>query len=394
MLAMGPGVGGPNRSGTSQEYVVLRYPGRHLLRKPKPKAAVARIFVREVCNTIIHSKWEGNARFGFDIALLELKEPSTKTAVPISTVPELPLGDPLSAVGWGWTEAGRNTTLQEVLTLEVVDQSACNTAWAHEPISIIESMVCADGPAGGDTCKGDSGGPLLQNGELVGITSFGPKQCGIVGTPAVYTRVASFAAWIESRGAGAKAAKPVSKKDKLSALISNDKVKRAAKLIGALIAMGDSATVVESVVEVSISGRAQSAVKVILQAAEDGVSEDALIAAMSAATKLLPDKDKPISSGVAVGRSVSNEILPLIEADDVDGAAERVAIAMEAKDSESVLQAMTQAIADGNQATVSAVLVAAIKDHDADPAELAAILSPMCRDDDACSAFLIEIANS
>ncbi|GMH43591.1 hypothetical protein BSKO_11513 [Bryopsis sp. KO-2023] len=266
-------------------------------------------------------------------------------------------------------------------------------------------MVCADGPAGGDTCKGDSGGPLLQNGELVGITSFGPRQCGIAGTPGVYTRVASFAAWIESRGAGqskrkpvpfcgAKAAKPVSQKDKLSALMSDGDTKEAAALLGSLIASGDSGTVVESVVEVSINGRAQFAVNAILQAAKDGVSEDALIAALNAATKQLPDKNKPISSGVAEGRSVSNAILPLMQAGDVDGAAEQVVIAMEAKDSESVLQAMSKSIADENRSTVSAVLVAAIKDYDADPAELAAILSPLCKDDDACSSFLLELANS
>ena len=57
---------------------------------------------------------------------------------------------------------------------------------------------------------GDSGAPLLlldaPGGEIVaglpeldhvvGIVSFGPKKCGMLGKPGVYTRLSSFLDWI------------------------------------------------------------------------------------------------------------------------------------------------------------------------------------------------------
>lgn len=54
-----------------------------------------------------------------------------------------------------------------------------------------------------DTCKGDSGGPLMyfspvrQRFELVGIISFG-TGCGDADHAGVYTRVSSYLDWIES----------------------------------------------------------------------------------------------------------------------------------------------------------------------------------------------------
>jgi secreted trypsin-like serine protease len=52
-----------------------------------------------------------------------------------------------------------------------------------------------------NSCYGDSGGPLMILGRdpkryiQVGIVSWGDR-CGRAGTPNVYTRVASFADWI------------------------------------------------------------------------------------------------------------------------------------------------------------------------------------------------------
>jgi hypothetical protein len=53
--------------------------------------------------------------------------------------------------------------------------------------------------------NGDSGGPLVNEysgGETVahyilfGVVSFGPKICGTVGVPGVYTKVSSYLEWI------------------------------------------------------------------------------------------------------------------------------------------------------------------------------------------------------
>lgn len=63
--------------------------------------------------------------------------------------------------------------------------------------------MCAGGQGGKDSCKGDSGGPLMwenQRGkkfyELVGVVSFGPFPCGEENEPGVYTKVHEYIPWI------------------------------------------------------------------------------------------------------------------------------------------------------------------------------------------------------
>lgn len=56
-------------------------------------------------------------------------------------------------------------------------------------------QICAGSP-GKDACVGDSGGPLLLNGVLVGVISWGP-ECGLFPElPGVNARVASYTDWI------------------------------------------------------------------------------------------------------------------------------------------------------------------------------------------------------
>jgi secreted trypsin-like serine protease len=62
-------------------------------------------------------------------------------------------------------------------------------------------QFCAGYPDGGrDTCKGDSGGPLMlfKNGrwQLIGLTSYG-GICGSPGFPGIYTRIAYYDLYIE-----------------------------------------------------------------------------------------------------------------------------------------------------------------------------------------------------
>ena len=57
---------------------------------------------------------------------------------------------------------------------------------------------------GKDSCNGDSGGPLIWKDcaddpyYQIGLVSFGTKDCA-KGTPGVYTRVAEYMDWIESK---------------------------------------------------------------------------------------------------------------------------------------------------------------------------------------------------
>lgn len=53
------------------------------------------------------------------------------------------------------------------------------------------AVICGFEAEGKGTCRGDSGGPLMSNGKLVGIVSRG-KPCAL-GVPDIYVKVSYFA---------------------------------------------------------------------------------------------------------------------------------------------------------------------------------------------------------
>lgn len=72
--------------------------------------------------------------------------------------------------------------------------------------NIDERQICAGGEAGKDSCRGDSGGPLMEvlpptrqqpqpAFYMMGVVSFG-RQCGLADVPGVYTKVNHFGDWI------------------------------------------------------------------------------------------------------------------------------------------------------------------------------------------------------
>ena len=104
------------------------------------------------------------------------------------------------ALGWGRTsdDKGWSENLRQV-TLPILPNDKCGLMVTNN-----EGQVCAGGIGGHDTCTGDSGGPLVcplksENGSytLVGLTSFGPVDCGQADSPAIYTNVRKFVDWIK-----------------------------------------------------------------------------------------------------------------------------------------------------------------------------------------------------
>lgn len=87
------------------------------------------------------------------------------------------------------------------LIVQVVPNTFCRI---YRKISMNQRKMCAGGVKGQGGCRGDSGGPLVGAYSfggpgrffLTGIVFAGPKYCGDLNQPSVYTKVAEYMDWI------------------------------------------------------------------------------------------------------------------------------------------------------------------------------------------------------
>uniref|UniRef100_A0A8D8AFH1 Serine protease easter n=1 Tax=Culex pipiens TaxID=7175 RepID=A0A8D8AFH1_CULPI len=160
---------------------------------------------------ILHEKYDALEKGKYnDIALIRLdRDVGFSTYInPIC----LPLEDSVrqmnhtgmkvTAAGWGITESDRASEVKLKVTLDVVDLQTCRkTNIKYNKLD--NTQPCAGGQEGEDTCRGDSGGPLMRqiqgNYHLIGVVSIGPIKCGTENVPGVYTNVATFIDWIQSK---------------------------------------------------------------------------------------------------------------------------------------------------------------------------------------------------
>ncbi|XP_054718371.1 clotting factor B-like [Uloborus diversus] len=117
-----------------------------------------------------------------------------------------------TAAGWGVTqrEQGSKSSrfLMKLSNIPVISSKKCERQLEKDtsnfrkyfPRGITNGLLCTGFPGPGqDTCRGDSGGPLMLRYRglwyAVGVTSFG-YNCGGYGIPSGYTRVSSYLDWI------------------------------------------------------------------------------------------------------------------------------------------------------------------------------------------------------
>jgi secreted trypsin-like serine protease len=74
-----------------------------------------------------------------------------------------------------------------------VPRSECQDEWRRKDRSsfVLPQHVLCDRPVNGLACKGDSGGPLLCNGELTGVVSFG-RYCDVPYDPPEVSKLRSL----------------------------------------------------------------------------------------------------------------------------------------------------------------------------------------------------------
>ncbi|XP_069835952.1 trypsin-like [Dendropsophus ebraccatus] len=99
--------------------------------------------------------------------------------------------------GWGNTlSSGEHyPDLLQCLIAPILTTAQCTKAYPRE---ITNNMFCAGYLEGGkDACQYDSGGPVVCNGQLQGIVSWG-FRCALENFPGVYTKVCNYNSWISS----------------------------------------------------------------------------------------------------------------------------------------------------------------------------------------------------
>ncbi|KAG8035130.1 hypothetical protein G9C98_001620 [Cotesia typhae] len=170
---------------------------------------ICRQFDYRVQYKMIHPKFDGN--IGDDIALLKLA-----TTVPLANNPHINFAClPVEALKakkrcWvsGWSEEPYyhhklSISMKEV-QVPIVDSNECEarlktTRLSHNFKLDKNSLICAGGEPGKDSCTGDGGAPLVcerPNGqwEVVGLVA-GGVSCG-QSIPGLYVNVKNYIPWI------------------------------------------------------------------------------------------------------------------------------------------------------------------------------------------------------
>ncbi|KAM7350412.1 trypsin I-P1-like [Cochliomyia hominivorax] len=156
--------------------------------------------ILRVKKIIVHEFYQIDA-FNFDIALLRLRDhiKFDKYCASAIDVPQYRINNNnsfslCSVLGWGKLFM-HGPLANEILQLNVMLHSKdfCSIILSD----VGKSKICASDLMDYEKnpCSGDSGGPLICDGHLTGLVSFG-VYCGH-GLPTVYTEVYEYKTWIE-----------------------------------------------------------------------------------------------------------------------------------------------------------------------------------------------------
>ncbi|KAM7354830.1 seminase-like [Cochliomyia hominivorax] len=148
---------------------------------------------RQVEKTFVSSLYSP-LTLDMDVAILKLTEPLRGQN--IATIPlcsQRPGNNEYVRIsGWGITSETNQLPPNQVRTVNVrvISKANCSKSYAGKAY-ISSTMFCASVPGQRDSCSGDSGGPVVYNGQVCGIVSWG-FGCGREEFPGVYTNVASM----------------------------------------------------------------------------------------------------------------------------------------------------------------------------------------------------------
>ncbi|MEU5047672.1 S1 family peptidase [Streptomyces griseorubiginosus] len=151
---------------------------------------------RKVASYRLDSRY-GNPGSAHDAAVLTLNRPMPYRTVPVAGPKDAELaadGRTATVVGWGRTGPGETGTRLKQAKLVLSPVADCRPY--TDPDTDPAAMLCGM-PRPGTTdsiCPGDSGGPLISGGKVVGIVSSGNKYCDEQYPVSVFVRADSVVA--------------------------------------------------------------------------------------------------------------------------------------------------------------------------------------------------------
>ena len=165
--------------------------GITFLNEPFNRRAVKNIFIPATFNI---------TNLDNDVAIFELYTPLKGDFIQtIELSNESPrVGDFVKVSGWGLTKENGIVSQQlKSVYVAVESQEKCRRFYKAGRY-VTDNMFCAYIPGLKDACLGDSGGPAVFDGQLVGIVSWGKRsECARRNSPGVYVNVPAIRPWIE-----------------------------------------------------------------------------------------------------------------------------------------------------------------------------------------------------
>ncbi|XP_049643052.1 kallikrein-7-like [Suncus etruscus] len=135
-----------------------------------------------------------------DIMLVRLDRPARMSRdVKAIKLPSrcAPAGTTCTVSGWGTTTSPDVTFPTQLMctNVKLISNQDCKKVYKD---LLGSSMLCAGiENSRTNACNGDSGGPLMCNGSLQGLVSWGTFPCGQPNDPGVYTQVCKYVDWIQ-----------------------------------------------------------------------------------------------------------------------------------------------------------------------------------------------------
>ena len=136
----------------------------------------------DVSSQVVHPNYNGNAGDGYDFSIITITGASSAPVIPVTTTPDgVGMNSQVTIVGYGETETGESSDVRQQITM---------------PVAQVYSLFLEFDQEDGGACHGDSGGPAIFNGKVVGVTSFGGDSCAGNGAFGYDGRVAAVYNWI------------------------------------------------------------------------------------------------------------------------------------------------------------------------------------------------------